>query len=313
MKRGIALLLTLAVSILLCACGASEQPPADTPAVQQEITQPAPTDPTEAAAEETAPIPEETAPLQTEETKADITAFFPEDWEGRYILVEKDNGILVCCKKAYESNGEGPSILFSVYHITGDMVLPDYMELGMYEGYPVHAVVPWEIPKLATDEVSAEYTDMIYEVGDILDDIQEFLNGGLDLDDYTADTRSISGVYRLDSAEWTEDSKAELLSPISQHSFISIDNGGGLYFFIDGETSAGVAMTNEDFMDTDEPNCLVILSDGVVHPAYWLQGVLTVHGMETYTDIAGNVRSDWTYFWEDENFWTEESLRDDIG
>ncbi len=311
MKRGILFLLVLSVTLLLWACGAPEQNSAETPATKPATTQQTPAKPAEDSPEAT-DAPQADAP-QAEAPQEDITAFFPEDWEGRYLLKKVDNGIVVCCKMAYETNGEGPSILFSVYHITGDLVLPDYMELGMYEGHPVHAVVPWEIPKLATEEVSNEYTDMIYEVGDILDDIQEFLNGGLDLDDYTINTQNISGVYRLDTAEWTQESKDAVMPGISQHSFISIDNAGGLYFFIAQETSAGIAMTNEDFMDEDEPNCLVILSDGVVHPAYWLQGVLTVHGMEEYTDKAGNVRSEWTYVWEDENFWTEESLRDDIG
>lgn len=271
-----------------------------------------------------------------EELDNEIEAFFPTDWAGRYILEEKEDSIKVYCKKAYQAGEKDKSLLFYIYWITGDLVLPDYRDLGTYEGYPVEAVVPWDIPTFSSKEVTAEYTDMIYDVGRILDVIEDQLaeeaysyqadqydyESDYDLSLYTTPDAStfVTGVYQLDCSSWSESSKNEILGEYNHTSYLSISPDGTAYLSLGSkEPIQGTLLMVEDesALPEDEPECLIWFEDGIMKPGYYLQLCLTIHGMEevelkqgAQEGLGGSV---WTYNWVSDRFWTEETFRGDIG
>ena len=61
-------------------------------------------------------------------------------------------------------------------------------------------------------------------------------------------------------------------------------------------------------MTTDEPLLLIEFDDGVMHPAYLVQMVLTVHGMEAYIGISGEENTSWNFMYSSEYWWTEEPV-----
>lgn len=269
---------------------------------------------------------------EAENSKNGIEALFPTDWEGRYILVEKEDSIRVYCKKAYETGEKEKSLLFFIYWITGDTILPDDTYLGNYEDYPVEAEVPWDIPTFSTKEVTAEYTDMIYDVGRILDMIEDRLaeeedsrqvdQHEYDLSLYTTPDASsfATGVYQLDCSSWSEKSKNELLGEYNHTSYLSVAPDGTVYLsFGSQEPIKGTLLmvADESALPEDEPECLIWFVDGIVKPGYYLQMCLTIHGMEEVElrqdapqGLGGSV---WTYNWVSDEFWTEFTFRGDIG
>lgn len=271
-----------------------------------------------------------------EEIDTGIEAFFPTDWEGRYILVEKEDSIRVYCKNAYETGEKEKSLLFFIYWITGDTISPGNTYLGTYKGYPVEAVVPWDIPTFSSKEATAEYTDMIYDVGRILDMIEDRLaeeansyqadqydsESGYDLSLYTTPDASsfVTGVYQLDCGSWSEKSKNEILGEYNQTSYLSVSPDGTVYLSLGSkEPIKGTLLmvADESALSEDEPECLIWFEDGIVKPGYYLQLILTIHGMEevelkpgAQEGLEGSV---WTYTWVSDRFWTEETFRGDIG
>lgn len=272
--------------------------------------------------------------LKEEEIDNEIERFFPTDWAGRYILEEKEDTIKVYCKKAYEAGEKEKGFLFYIYWITGDLVLPDYRNLGTYEGYPVEAVVQWDIPTFSSKEVAAEYEDMIYDVGTILDGIEEQLAEDAysyqadqsayeyDLSLYTTPSAStfVTGVYQLDCSSWSEASKNEILGEYNHTSYLSVSPDGTVYLSLGSkEPIQGTLLmvADESALSEDEPECIIKFEDGIIKPGYYLQLCLTIHGMEE-VEFKQGVRegiggSAWTYNWVSDRFWTEETFRGDIG
>lgn len=174
------------------------------------------------------------------------------------------------------------------------------------------------MPKFETESET-----ILYRIeGDLQEQIAALDHGqtvdefGFDLSLYTAPDGLIeTGVYRLDCSEWTEESKNELLNPNNQNGFISISPDGTPYVARGGETVQGYVLVYHDPNNLPEGEPLCLLSfDGKIRPASCLQLVLTVEDMDAYTYVgSGNTSTDWTFIWEDGNYWTEESLRDDIG
>lgn len=273
---------------------------------------------------------------EKEDTNGGIEDLFPTDWEGRYILVEKEDSIRVYCKKAYETGEKEKSLLFFIYWITGDTILPGDTYLGTYKGYPVEATVPWDIPTFSTKEVTAEYTDMIYDVGRILDMIEDRLveeadsyqadqydsESGYDLSLYTTPDASsfVTGVYQLDCSLWSEKSKNEWLGEYNHTSYLSVSPDGTVYLSLGSQEPIKgtlLMVADESALPEDEPECLIWFENGIVKPGYYLQLCLTIHGMEevelkqgTREGFDGSV---WTYNWVSDRYWTEETFRGDIG
>ena len=264
-------------------------------------------------------------------TEASLEDVFPLDWEGRYVILEKENSAEIYCKMAYESSEQNMSLLFSIYYITGNMELPEYIDLGTYNDYPVQAFVPWEVPAFSSNEIAEEYTDMIYDVGGILDAIEDRIaelehfrqveTYGFDLSAYgSPKDKMMTGVYQLDCSSWSEESKKELLGEYNHSSFISINPDGEAYLSLGShEPQKGTVLVakNIEALPEDEPVCILWFDDGIIKYAYYLQGTLTIHGMED-VQLNGDAPkglsgSEWTYNWVSDEFWTEESLRDDIG
>lgn len=275
------------------------------------------------------------APLEiqrtaTLDTDSGLEGLFPADWDGRYILEEKDNCVSVYCKKAYESLERDKSWLFSIYVITDDLVLPDSFELGTLDDMVLEATMPWDIPQFSSEDIAAEYTDMIYDAGDILDiltdriRLMEHLHKvqtyGYDLSLYSSPEDVIStGVYQLDCSNWSEESKQELLGTYNHTSYLSIAPDGTAYLSLGSHEprKATLRCTTATDLLTDEPDCLFWFDGESVQPAHYEQLTLTIHGMEE-VDLAENPQgtmdgSIWTYVWVTDEYWTEESLRDDIG
>lgn len=275
------------------------------------------------------------------DTDAGIEDLFPTDWDGRYVLVEEENSTLgynaihIYCKKAYESvenADKEQGKLFSIYYITGEAVLPESTSLGTYEDYPVEAVVRSDVPVFSSDEIMNEYTDMIYDVGEILDAIKDRIAElehfrqidlyGYDLSLYTAPDASWleTGVYALDCGNWSEDSKTEFLSEYNHTSYLSIAPDGTAYLSLgSNEPIKGTVLAAADLntLPENEPEVIIWFEDGIIKPAYYLQLTLTIHGMdevELNEDAPkGLDGSTWTYTWVTSEFWTEETLRGDIG
>lgn len=261
-----------------------------------------------------------------------IEDLFPAAWEGRYVLEEKENSINVYCKKAYDAGEVNKSLLFSIYRITGDLVLPDDTDLGTYDGDPIQAVVPWEIREFSTDEITEEYTDMIYDVGGIIDVLRDRIAElehyrqvelyGFDLSLYTTPDASsfVTGVYQLDCGSWSEASKNELLGEYNHTSYLSVAPDGTVYLSLgshDPIKGTLLMVADESILPEDEPECIIWFEDGIIKPAYYLQLCLTIHGMEDVElkqdALKGLKGSVWTYNWVSDEFWTELSLRGDIG
>lgn len=275
-----------------------------------------------------------------EEIENEIEAFFPTDWEGRYILEEKEDSIDVYCKKAYEVGEKEKSLLFYIYRITDgiteDTVLPGDTYLGTYGGCPVEAVVLWDVPTFSSKEITAEYTDMIYDVGRILDMIEDRLaeeansyqadqygsESGYDLSLYTTPDASsfVTGVYQLDCGSWSEKSKNELLGEYNHTSYLSVSPDGTVYLSLGSQEPIKgtlLMVADESALPEDEPECLIWFENGIVKPGYYLQLCLTIHGMEEVELKQGAQKgldgSVWTYNWVSDRYWTEETFRGDIG
>lgn len=270
---------------------------------------------------------------QSSDTDTGLEDLFPTDWSGRYVLQEEENAVHIYCKKAYETGEKNRSLLFSVYYLTGDIVLPDSTALGTYDGYPVEAVVPWEIPAFSSDAVTAEYTDMIYNVGSILNALADRLAElehfrqvslfGFDLSLYSPPniTPIATGVYQLDCSSWSEQSKNELLGEYNHTSYLSVAPDGTAYLSLgSNEPIRGTlfAATDPNILPDGEPECIIWFeNDGIVKPVYDLQLAITIYGMEEAElkedAPKGLVGSAWTYTWVSGEYWTEESMRGDIG
>ena len=109
--------------------------------------------------------------LRTEaaDTRKGIESLFPADWDGRYVLIQDENHVEVHCKKVYESNESGSSLLFSVYAINEFLTLPECIELGTLNGTPLEAMVGSWLPlELTDEELLAEFSDMDSDIYDIL-------------------------------------------------------------------------------------------------------------------------------------------------
>ena len=274
-------------------------------------------------------LSEEIVDAQTEEVetfKHPIEKYFPEDWAGRYIVEENENnGISVYCKMAAEQEDKNGAWLFSIYHIVGHIDPPAYTDLGMYEGSPVYGTMPWEDYQFSSAEVQADYEDMIYEVGDVFDNVKNYLSGTketvedfqitFDMNNYDVPgaldaSDSIVGLYKLMVSDWSEESKNTILHPDNQYSIISIAPDGTLFISRGYDTVQGTAYLHKNYrnMTTDEPLLLLVFEDGVMHPAYLVQMVLTVHGMEPYIGISGEENTSWNFMYSSEYWWTEEPV-----
>lgn len=271
-----------------------------------------------------------------------IESMFPSDWAGRYIIKTEKNGVSVYCKLAAESPGMNDGWMFSIYHMVDDtLTLPDYYEMGMYEGKPVHFTCPSDVYMFEDKTVEDEYRRMVSEIRIVCNRVEEKLEELNDeaVSETTTDTvqetiaadlydisnynvpevygnmTGITGVYRLISSEWSEESKSNLLHPNNQHAFMSIAADGTLYVKRGREMVTGKAMVHKDyktFTDAD-PFFVLVFDNGKVHYATMLQGVMTVADMETYTCRDGRTSEKWAFIHEDDDWWTEESLRGDIG
>lgn len=270
--------------------------------------------------------------LRTEaaDMSSGIESLFPADWEGRYVLIQDENHVEVHCKKVYESNESGNSLLFSVYAINEFLTLPECIELGMLNDTPLEAMVGSWLPIEFTDEeLAAEFFDMDSDISDILtvlkdrisllEHLRQVETYGFDLSLYASPDNGFfaTGVYQLDCGSWAESSKQELLGEYNHTSFLSVAPDGSAYLKLGSheEQKATVMAAKWPNMLLDgEPECLFWLEGGHVLPAYYEQMCLTIHGMQEVELVDPNQDgSVWTYGWVDGNFWTEESLRDDIG
>lgn len=270
--------------------------------------------------------------LRTEaaDTRKGIESLFPADWDGRYVLIQDENHVEVHCKKVYESNESGNSLLFSVYAINEFLTLPECIELGTLNGTPLEAMVGSWLPLEFTDEeLAADFFDMDSDIYDILavlkdrisllEHLRQVETYGFDLSLYNGPANSFfaTGVYQLDCSAWAESSKQELLGEYNHTSFLSVAPDGSAYLKLgshEEQIAHIMVATWPDTLMEGEPNCLFWLEGGHVLPAYYNQMILTIHGMQEVELVDPNLDgSVWTYGWVDGNFWTEESLRGDIG
>lgn len=256
---------------------------------------------------------------------------FPEDWEGRYVIEEDEYGLAVYCKMAYDAGEVSKGWLFSLNHRNDDFEFPECYELGMYDGYPVEAMTPWDVTIFTTDEITAEYRDMFSDIGPIFDAIRDRIaelehyrqvdETGFDMSLYGIPDESFAGVYQLDCGSWSEKSKRDLLGEYNHSSYLSISPNGDVYLSLGSQDPVKGKMLMANFPDAlpeEEPECIIWFEpDNIVKPVYLEQLVFTIHGMEDVelsSDAPKGLRgSEWTYVWVSGEYWTEESLRDDIG
>lgn len=274
---------------------------------------------------------------QASDTDTGLTDIFPTDWEGRYVTVADENVLHVYCKMAYdtlEGDMRDQSRLFSVYYLTDDnLTLPESASLGTYDGVSVEMVVRPDVPSFSSDAVTAEYIDMCCDLGSIqnalrdriaeLEHFRRVEQFGFDTSLYTTPDASAiaTGIYQLECGDWTEASKTELLTEYNHTSYLSVSPDGTVYLSLGSRepikgTILGAA--DPDALPEGEPQAILWFeNDRTVKPVSYLQLVMSIHGMEEAELVPdapkGLLGSEWTYTWVSGEYWTEGSMRGDIG
>lgn len=268
-----------------------------------------------------------------------LAPYLPTDWANRYVIYEiEGESADVYCKAAY-GNGTNNGWLFQL--ILMDSYpdhLPSAANLGTYNDKVVVAIYPSDVYEFESDDVAAEYRDMVNDVEDILHQLLHVLGGSHDhsnplnagneetttsspviTDAYvTPEEIGISdtfvGVFRLDTSRWSEESKNELLHKDNQTAFLSIAPDGTAYLRCGNEITKGTAEIYSDTRNIPPDKSQYKLTfDGVTYGGNMLQLVLTLDDMPEYTDIDDMQGTSWTFIHESDDWWTEDTFADDIG
>ena len=329
MKRLLLLLLVFTMLFTLISCGEKET---NQNVVHEDneltVNKDAVTEPVEE------PIKNEI--VEEHKTYDSLEDFFPEDWDGRYIITKVENVSTDVFCKSTSPDKANDGWLFQLMLMDS---FPDYLpaatNLGTYNGKVVVAAYPENLHELNKEDVSADYYDMASDVEDILHQILHHLGGEHDHQHpintgteepnipsngtyVTPDSLGINhtfvGVFRLDCSYWSEESKNELLAPNNQYGFLSIAADGTAYLSRGDNITKGTALIYSDPNNVpDDKHLYEITFDGKTYYANMVQLVLTIDDMPEFSNPEGLKGTSWTFLHETDDWWTEDTFRDDIG
>ena len=330
MKQRWIFLLTLLLVVSLTACGGKTESPAPEPAPAAPTAEA----PAQMPAEEAAPIPEDAPePVEIEmvvngeaeapaEAPSDppaeaevpantspshphpLEAHLPAHWADRYVLEDAGNEVRLYCKRGY---GKGESMncwLFSVTTLNDAVTLPEYTELGMYNGAVVVATLPPDYLSLSNFDLQEEYRDLCADLAGIFDTIRnrlEPVQHPVDYSQYTYDlTNRGYGVYCLNWNSWTAESQSAHVYNAYGYplDIMVVTADGRVFFHVGGQDIWGTARAYAGPGDPPEgwPFWLIELG-GTVYEADMLQLVLSVRGMPAVTLTSGQTIDFWEFNW----------------
>ena len=339
MKRYWIFLLSLLLVVSLAACGSKTEPqtpaappieavqpaekaeapapevPEDTAPIAVEMEINGERQPTEVPEETPAAVPEE-APQETSSAADEpapqpepaqphpLEALLPADWAGRYVLEDAGNEVRLYCKRGY---GKGESMncwLFSVTTLNDAVTLPEYTELGMYNGAVVVATLPPDYLSLSNFDLQEEYRDLCADLAGIFDTIRnrlEPVQHPVDYSQYTYDlTNRGYGVYCLNWNSWTAESQSAHVYNAYGYplDIMVVTADGRVFFHVGGQDIWGTARAYAGPGDPPEgwPFWLIELG-GTVYEADMLQLVLSVRGMPAVTLTSGQTIDFWEFNW----------------